>query len=52
MGNDLNTDANGLGLVTGNHLEPGDNCRLIMLLLTEVTSPLYKAEIFASKCLL
>lgn len=52
IGNHLNTDAYGLGLVTGKHLEPGDNCRLIMLLLTEVATPLYKAEIFASKCLL
>lgn len=50
MGNHLNTDAYGFGLVAGNHLEPGNNCRLIMLLLTEVASPLYKAVIFASKC--
>lgn len=52
IGNHLNTDAGGSGPVTEKHLEPGDNCRLIMLLLTKVATPLYPAEIFASKCLL
>lgn len=52
MGSHLNTDAPGPDLVTGKHSERGDNCRLIMLLLSEVESPLYKAKIFASKCLL
>lgn len=52
-GNHLNTDDGGSGASSlEKHLEPGDNCRLIMSLLTKVATSLYEAGIFASKCLL